>query len=36
MGEGVLAVKTDASPFLRIYAHCSKGRVSLNLMTIFI
>lgn len=27
MGQGVLAVDSDASPFLRSYAHCSKGRV---------
>ncbi|XP_010546175.1 PREDICTED: heparanase-like protein 1 isoform X2 [Tarenaya hassleriana] len=26
MGKGVLAVQTDASPHLRAYAHCSKGR----------
>ena len=29
MGTGVLEVDTDASPELRIYAHCSKGRVRL-------
>jgi hypothetical protein len=29
MGKGVLAVDTSASPYLRSYAHCSKGRVSL-------
>lgn len=29
MGDGVLAVGSDASPYLRAYAHCLKGRVSL-------
>jgi heparanase 1 len=28
MGKGVLAVQTDGPPQLRVYAHCSKGRVS--------
>ncbi|KAJ9677509.1 hypothetical protein PVL29_022483 [Vitis rotundifolia] len=28
MGKGVLAVDSTASPFLRSYAHCSKGKVS--------
>lgn len=28
MGKVVLAVDSDASSFLRTYAHCSKGRVS--------
>lgn len=27
MGNEVLAVNTSASPYLRSYAHCSKGRV---------
>ncbi|KAF9612589.1 hypothetical protein IFM89_002185 [Coptis chinensis] len=26
MGKGVLAADSNSSPFLRIYAHCSKGR----------
>lgn len=30
MGEVVLAVGNDTAPHLRTYAHCSKGRVSLN------
>ena len=30
MGTGVLAVNSDASPFLRSYAHCSKERVRLH------
>lgn len=30
MGKGVLAVGSDASPYLRAYAHCSKGRVRLH------
>ncbi|GMY15553.1 heparanase-like protein 1 isoform X1 [Fagus crenata] len=32
MGKGVLEVDTDASPHLRIYAHCSKGRASVTLL----
>ena len=31
MGDGVLAVGNDTAPHLRTYAHCSKGRVSLNI-----
>ncbi|XP_043725007.1 heparanase-like protein 1 [Telopea speciosissima] len=34
MGEGVLAVDSDASPFLRVYAHCSKGREGATLLLI--
>ncbi|KAJ7956440.1 Heparanase-like protein [Quillaja saponaria] len=34
MGKGVLSVGTDASPFLRTYAHCSKGRVGVTLLLI--
>lgn len=30
MGTGVLDVNSDASPFLRSYAHCSKERVRLQ------
>lgn len=30
MGTSVLAVNSDASPFFRSYAHCSKGRVRLH------
>ncbi|XP_030938386.1 heparanase-like protein 1 isoform X2 [Quercus lobata] len=32
MGTGVLEVDTDASPELRIYAHCSKGRGGVTLL----
>ncbi|KAJ4713129.1 Heparanase-like protein [Melia azedarach] len=34
MGKGVLSVATDASPFLRSYAHCSKGRGGITLLLI--
>uniref|UniRef100_A0A6P3ZR13 heparanase-like protein 1 isoform X1 n=1 Tax=Ziziphus jujuba TaxID=326968 RepID=A0A6P3ZR13_ZIZJJ len=34
MGEGVLAVGSDASPYLRAYAHCSKGRAGITLLLI--
>ncbi|PON68897.1 Glycoside hydrolase [Parasponia andersonii] len=34
MGEGVLSVKSDTSPFLRIYAHCSKGRAGITILLI--
>lgn len=27
MGDGVLSVDSNASPFLRVYAHCAKDRV---------
>ena len=36
MGKGVLAVDSTASPFLRSYAHCSKGKVSaLSILFLF-
>lgn len=35
MGKGVLAVNTDASSYLRTYAHCSKGRVRLYYIDLF-
>ncbi|KAK9107408.1 hypothetical protein Syun_023419 [Stephania yunnanensis] len=34
MGKGVLTVQSDASPFLRAYAHCSKGKVGVTLLLI--
>ncbi|XVF11846.1 hypothetical protein REPUB_Repub08aG0062300 [Reevesia pubescens] len=34
MGKVVLAVHNNASPFLRSYAHCSKGRVGVTLLVI--
>ncbi|KAJ8772986.1 hypothetical protein K2173_028163 [Erythroxylum novogranatense] len=34
MGKGVLAIHSDASPFLRSYAHCSKGRPGITLLLI--
>ncbi|KAB1216789.1 Heparanase-like protein 1 [Morella rubra] len=34
MGKRVLAVDTDASPYLRSYAHCSKGRPGITLLLI--
>lgn len=34
MGEIVLAVGSDASPYLRSYAHCTKGRAGLTLLLI--
>lgn len=34
MGKGVLAVGSNASPFLRSYAHCSKGRAGITLLLI--
>ncbi|KAF5734673.1 putative Heparanase-2 [Tripterygium wilfordii] len=34
MGKEVLAVDSDASPFLRSYAHCSKGRAGITLLLI--
>jgi heparanase 1 len=34
MGKGVLAVDTSASPYLRSYAHCSKGRAGITLLLI--
>ncbi|KAK2970332.1 hypothetical protein RJ640_003300, partial [Escallonia rubra] len=34
MGKGVLAVDSDASPYLRYYAHCSKGRAGVTLLLI--
>lgn len=30
MGKKVLPVDNGASPYLRSYAHCAKGRVSLS------
>ncbi|GKV35562.1 hypothetical protein SLEP1_g43812 [Rubroshorea leprosula] len=32
MGRGVLAVDSDASPLLRSYAHCTKGRPGVTLL----
>ncbi|KDP31311.1 hypothetical protein JCGZ_11687 [Jatropha curcas] len=34
MGKGVLAVGSDASPYLRAYAHCSKRRAGITLLLI--
>ncbi|XP_050224808.1 heparanase-like protein 1 [Mercurialis annua] len=34
MGKGVLAVGSDASPYLRAYAHCTKGRAGVTLLLI--
>ncbi|XP_019167021.1 PREDICTED: heparanase-like protein 1 isoform X2 [Ipomoea nil] len=34
MGSGVLAVKSDASPYLRSYAHCTKDREGVTLLLI--
>ncbi|KAF2311224.1 hypothetical protein P3X46_031159 [Hevea brasiliensis] len=34
MGKGVLPVGSDASPYLRAYAHCSKGRAGVTLLLI--
>ncbi|KAJ4713128.1 Heparanase-like protein [Melia azedarach] len=34
IGKGVLSVATDSSPFLRSYAHCSKGRGGITLLLI--
>ncbi|KAJ0105760.1 hypothetical protein Patl1_18834 [Pistacia atlantica] len=34
MGKGVLAVATDASSYLRAYAHCSKGREGITVLLI--
>ncbi|XP_044486421.1 heparanase-like protein 1 isoform X2 [Mangifera indica] len=34
MGKGVLAVATDAPPYLRVYAHCSKGRKGITVLLI--
>ncbi|GFZ17046.1 glucuronidase 2 [Actinidia rufa] len=34
MGKEVLAVNTSASPYLRSYAHCSKGRAGITLLLI--
>nr|GMD30858.1 heparanase-like protein 2 [Ipomoea batatas] len=34
MGSGVLAVKSDASPYLRSYAHCTKDRAGVTLLLI--
>ncbi|KAK8993960.1 hypothetical protein V6N11_008171 [Hibiscus sabdariffa] len=34
MGKVVLSVESDASPFLRSYAHCSKGRAGVTLLVI--
>lgn len=32
MGKGVLAVNSNASPYLRVYAHCAKEIVRYNLI----
>ncbi|KAK9116604.1 hypothetical protein Sjap_015551 [Stephania japonica] len=34
MGKRVLSVQSDASPFLRAYAHCSKGKAGVTLLLI--
>lgn len=34
MGKGVLAVDSNTSPFLRSYAHCSKGKAGITLLLI--
>lgn len=34
MGKEVLAVNTNASPYLRSYAHCSKGRAGITLLLV--
>ncbi|XP_043704735.1 heparanase-like protein 1 isoform X2 [Telopea speciosissima] len=34
MGKGVLAVDGETSPFLRVYAHCLKGREGIILLVI--
>ncbi|CAK9148006.1 unnamed protein product [Ilex paraguariensis] len=34
MGKGVLAVDSNASPYLRFYAHCSKGRAGVSFLLI--
>lgn len=34
MGKGVLGVGSDASPYLRAYAHCSRGRAGITLLLI--
>ncbi|XP_058070269.1 heparanase-like protein 1 [Magnolia sinica] len=34
MGKGVLAVNYSGSPFLRAYAHCSKGKAGVTLLLI--
>ncbi|XP_059644837.1 heparanase-like protein 1 [Cornus florida] len=34
MGKEVLAVNTSSSPYLRSYAHCSKGRAGVTLLLI--
>ncbi|KAF9626516.1 hypothetical protein IFM89_034450 [Coptis chinensis] len=34
MGKGVLAADNNSSPFLRVYAHCSKGRPGVTLLLI--
>ncbi|GAB2209460.1 hypothetical protein Droror1_Dr00026676 [Drosera rotundifolia] len=34
MGKTVLSVSSDASPYLRSYAHCSKGRAGVTLLLI--
>ncbi|KAL8091408.1 heparanase-like protein 1 [Apium graveolens] len=34
MGKGVLSVESNASPHLRSYAHCSKGRAGVTLLLI--
>lgn len=34
MGKGVLSVDSKASPYLRVYAHCSKRRAGITLLLI--
>ncbi|KAL9253475.1 Heparanase-like protein [Drosera capensis] len=34
MGKTVLSISSDASPYLRSYAHCSKGRAGVTLLLI--
>ncbi|CAH2044047.1 unnamed protein product [Thlaspi arvense] len=34
MGKGVLGVQTNASEYLRTYAHCSKGRAGITILLI--
>ncbi|KAF9619045.1 hypothetical protein IFM89_004403, partial [Coptis chinensis] len=34
MGKGVIAADSNSSPFLRVYAHCSKGRAGVTLLLI--
>ncbi|KAL8465206.1 hypothetical protein ACS0TY_034636 [Phlomoides rotata] len=34
MGKGVLAVNSNASPYLRVYAHCAKERAGITVLLI--